>query len=686
MAITLNANWIAAANADGAKPALLMAITNGTSTWKAGDRETTLGYAPSVLSVSPTTTRLDPVDRKIQISAAVVDVEDDWIRPILVNNRLRAQKATLSLGWAGLAENDYIGLHAGPISRIIPGAASTTIEVMDVLWILRQTMITGIWFNIHPLEAIEDILINKVGLPAAFVDTTSLDPSTHTELSHWVVARVGWSTIANRGDTALREPSAAFDVISELAQMMDGHIRVDEDGKISFARFDATASAAASWGLNDLLEFKQGDKGDNIINHVAIKFLPEENIAAARKAGTKVFRTKGYLGVYEQRDTDSQTNYAYPGMSSFIASKSYELDWLNSAAFVLFGISSVGTSLKVGSMSSMRGFIGTRSSYPSASQPADAKISGSRPAYIQIGTEVLKVTAMAFDDLYAYQTNYVDLDGDITPAGFAHLSATLTVVRAQLGTTAAAHFKNAQVFDITIPLSMASARLDRWGDGATPVECQTTLAEYGVEVGDLVTPTHPRFLDFGLDGLDGTRKFEVIGKKTEHQKGRIVWSLLDATVDAATTRTHPQIPIPPPMITGSLYGNSDLLDSLINSGLEVTHTSGREVQVGSGSTSAIGGAVASALQSAILATLPASKDTYITSDPVSGSIGFESVANGAAEPDHEDTAVILAKVVTDATAVTAVDATHINRSALGASLLSSSGDRTRTVSGNWDDW
>lgn len=91
-----------------------------------------------------------------------------------------------------------------------------------------------------------------------------------------------------------------------------------------------------------------------------------------------------------------------------------------------------------------------------------------------------------------------------------------TIERAQLGTTALEFpggLQTSIVYDVTMAVEWAQARVDRHAYGAPTVACSTLLSEIGVQIGDFVTIEDPDYASYLVDGAteDGP-VFEVTSK------------------------------------------------------------------------------------------------------------------------------------------------------------------------------
>ena len=277
------------------------------------------------------------------------------------------------------------------------------------------------------------------------------------------------------------------------------------------------------------------------------------------------------------------------------------------------------------------------------------------------------------------------------------LTATYTIARAQFGTTAAAHPVSHHVVDVTIGVNMAIDLIGRFSSGVAIVEVDVPLSEHHVQLVDLVDFTHEVYSGYGLDGVTTATNWEVVGKQVTPlgPQAGITFTLALAPTPPSYTKTFSWSEQLRDDSSWALNGpanvNSRLADVLRNGDYFSSHV------VGQGATNASGCVVSqvSLLRIAITAgvvigpsglrrragamtrayNVPASKDSYIFFDSSTGLYTRRTVANGAADPTPGPTEVFLAKVVTDATTITAITFTEADTGVTG-------GKPTKPISGS----
>jgi hypothetical protein len=658
MPLVLAESWLRAANS-GAAPVWLVAITYGATTIKAVSASCAqFKYPESVLDVDPFSAEIDVLTRKLKISETEVKVQDAWLRPHLVANRLQGQKCQIKLGFTSIPEADFCSCSCGPIEEITPDGIRDdgiiTLTVCSVLALLEKAEISGAWFNIHPLQALYKGdgtgILERCQIPAAMIDTASFDPTDgrYSTISHWCVSRV-W-------DWDVMKPENGLELADSVCNLLNGQLVETEDGLVSFKRFDSTAAIVDTFTMNDVLEdgpIEPDAFNQNVINQFSMSF------------GGGQYTDHGWV-TFELNDTDSQSAYAYPGTAKRVLPHKIKTEWIGSyhampSADLAAGAASVTVQAQVHAIS------GNRATYPGP-QPASASVSASRPVWLYVGNilnpaepgEVVKATACTVSTATsATVQSYADPGLGTTPdMTYRNSMAFSSMTRGQLGTTDQAHSRSTQtcqtnVWDISILATLGQELLQRFKYGCDPIRLYTSTAKMALQRGDLIGTVFPGLLGYGMDGDDGSRKWEVTRK--EVSATRIGWTIAPAGVVANSGG-------------GRGYGRDKLVGSpQLSAGVSFAEASRGIVSNGAvwsaGAALAAGmsaGASAFAGGRKTLAAVPAhtfdsSKDTWVAADAITGDVAYYPVNNGAAMPTKQEREVWLAKVVTNGAAVTSID-------------------------------
>jgi len=668
---TLNASWIAAVTRSDAEIRYLVTITDGATTWQAVSGKCSQIRLPSAVeTVAPFSAQLDVVKREVKIGEIDLTVRASWIRPVLINNRMNGMKLTIEIGEASLSEANFETYFTGYIADHIPdeGYQTVVIETVGSLHFLKEAEIVGAWFNLHPLEAAENIIATKVSVHSSLYDSTSLDPDTDTVISHYVVGR--GDLAGHVSDGTVRNPENAFKLLNEIAVILRGAFFEDESGKISFKRFDSAAASSADWGVNDISPIKP--LGRKVFNQVDCN----------GRFGGGHFRT-----TFTLKDSDSQTNYAFPSASTRILSHRVESKWDNfwtyaktDGADLISGWTAAQTalcaiqSMAIMNMSGMRDIAG--------SPPAAAAISAARPLWLVSSEgEIIKatgVTSGTYDPKIVVNTRNPEepeVSTD-TSKGYRLLSGVTRDADSALGGGVALDGSVPQLFDITILYDYATEFLDRFGDGADVIEVKTDLSQFAVEITDLVTITDPDYCSYTHDGLSTSTKWEVVGKDVvfEGGGGGITWTLVEAPAHGGTTATARRMGdtfLRDIEYTAARQSDSEsIFQNHIKDGLSVQQTAGLAGSIARGVISS--GVITKDTYADVANTFTASKDTYVFADTATGAISFWETALGAGQPKQSRTSVRVAKVVTDGSAITSIDQdSGVNRWAIAARAISS---------------
>lgn len=676
MALSLNAALVSSL-LGWSRPRLLVHIYPDASTtysFQDGPNSQT-DYPDSVLSVSSIKRSIDPLKREIKVGQCIVTMTlDERVNYMLQNEYLFGKNVEVLFGDQQIAEGAFAGFFAGTISEVTPKENGKRLEIKlkDSFNTLSDVQITGYWVNKHPLEIIEDIM-DKAGLDSEQYDSDTLDPANNTGLSHLVLSAGLYQWNHGTGIGVGSQPISALGAISKLAEIVDGMMWVDENGAAQFSAFDGAASSAADWTEDDIDEIVQIDTIGTIVNRIGVYSHWDQ----ARGL---------YNHKFEQNDTDSQTNFGYPGGSSGrVREQAFEVNWLGGSSRLFEAIASdsdpgVGETFTVNGALA-HSFAGSRYSTWPTTQPSDAVVSSSRPAYIKIDDEIIECDACTVDEDSTANVRVFDH----TVGGYVIVPAPVKLTyqvseRGARGTTAAAHPSDvtgsgAVAWDMTIPIYMADSRLARWSNGAPKVRVTTGLKEYAVQISDLVTLTTSRYKSYGHDGLDNTTKWEVVSKQVDiGDNPKITWELVYASESGAPTptvaeSTFPMIPARAANPIEQAIASGDVGEKHIVSGFTVTQDSGLDGIVSAGVASGLVGRVEFETDTDI--TFTASKDSYVAVGLTHGEIVVVETSLGAGTPTLAPDQVMVAKVVTDGSGITSITDLRVTEALDGNRVLDS---------------
>ena len=688
MALTLNANWRRAMEQSGAEPRFHVRIETGSGDINGLDGEVdnkgiafgTGGTDVGIVQVTPLTQEIDVFSRRMQISSVFVTVHDKWIRDFMIANRLRGQSVRIRLGERSLPLLNFEDYFNGVIDSIQPSGDGQTVVLtcVDYIAYLRTQKVVGYWNQQHPLQVIDDIL-TKAGVPAGLIESTSLDPSTAAfdEIGHFVVGRSEASGFAG-DDHTVREPTEPWELINQLLIMCNGSLVTNEDGKLEFKIFDSAAATVADWTDEQIGDFQQMQLEENAINRVVCGFLgfPREyeqtvSVSSSNINGVQTQtpnKVQKMAQGFQFDETASQAAFADAvGGGPGIYEANVNMPWVTGVLRNDLGFTAVEDPITLQWWGSS--FCGTRGIRPGP-QPAEAVVSGSKPAYIYLQGEILEVTSITdaagptydrgsyeqVDPEQPFSTQAIDVELDM---GLLELAVT----RAQFGTTAVAStdFNSIDdyVLDVTIPVYVCQKLLERFAFGAFMIQVRTSIREYDKQLLDLVTIDNRNFIGFGFDGMTaGAGKWEIIQKEVDlyGDPPGINWVLQFIPSDSITVtarswlashrRSSEQSDIEE--ISASATSQGYLAE-----GFTVTSTGGLGIEISSGR---IGGHRKTGRTfSTVAKTLAANSDVYIWLDYLNMVFGFLTVPNSDPEPDRPKNGVFIAKVITGAATVSSIE-------------------------------
>ena len=658
-----------------------------TRTYVSGDVPL-LGHQPLVAKIQAITPRIDPITRRAQAGETSFVLKDGLAtRDLVENNPLKGRWLRFYLGCPALTTaSDWLQIGAGMIDDVIParGRVSTELRVLDVLGLLVNKKVAGEWIAMHPLEAIEDLLL-EMGVDADVIDTATLQGSAYaTSISHYKIVRAFYDSSGDQ--RGIETPEPALGVIDELAQVCNGSISLGTNGKIRFGKYDHAAAVVKTWTKANVRGMRQTETTKRIFNKASMLFGwsggGEPITSLTNPTSPDPSNGEGeYRYKVEVTDDDAIARYKFDATGQEF-SAGFTSKWFGNRSQLDGSITSGAASFVVHT-GWIKAWCGTGSSHRAAS--------AARPIYLKIEDEIIKCDAVALDtdvesippgtDEFGNNHGTTGDDGisvlsqginsppGTTGGGGEVMRATMTVAasgRGVLGTTAAAHGDDAEVVDVTMAVNVLLDTIGRASDGLNIIEVDVVLHEIEPEIGDNIGLTHDAFLAYGYDGLAGTEKWEVVGKNVDPLAGFISYTLASVRTPPAVTSTW-KWPGTNRKVFGALFGgwrglynmaiDEDIVASHVkggpNPGMRVTSPSGLNIVISAGTVIHQGIRREVAARSANYA-LTASKDTYIWWDTERGVYVRRQVANGAAMPNIPSWGKLIAKCVTSGAAVTSI--------------------------------
>ena len=612
------------------------------------DGPTAGGKDTAIVNYSAFASDVDPDTRERGTGAITLEILDAWLRPLAIDYWLKGKSLKVYLGAEDIPDADYLLMFNGIIQDWGPGGNGVlSVEVHDVFSMLTTEKeledLSSAWTGLHPLDAMWEIL-NSSGVPSSLLSSADFDPSLakFTDISHLKVAgrRLLVSSAPN-----VSVPVSATELLDGLSRIMDGMLIADDDGKVRYRRVDTTTVDRAI-SNDDILSGSIEQGSDSMTgNRANYRFGHDGN---------------HWTMIYTVDNSQSQTDMAYPGEVTRIFETDIEDRWTGSRLRLATsgGWTAVATSGSVFT----QGLTATGSGTFPVAIAAHEAVSVARPAWFMVGDEVIKITAQTFDANYihrfpAWDENGIAVDTGVDEPGLC----VVTMVRAQLGTTGAAHAEGARIVDITTAKIMAERYLERKAYGLPPISFRLNMLHVDIELGDVITIDWPEFVWFGTDGLDTSYRWEVIGKEIDpHGDPPSIKITASFVKHASATRTT----IANPKRTFNILGMLDK-DSIKNDNGMGADVHFAESPVISGAAGLAADLLAAKLSDNektseapdTTFTFLASKDSYIFQDVITGTRRVEAVTLGGAAPEPETNEALAAKVTTDATSITATDTT-----------------------------
>jgi hypothetical protein len=411
----------------------------------------------------------------------------------------------------------------------------------------------------HPLEVIADIVRNYAGIPVDLIDYTSLDPSLYARISHFSVSRAGRDSTMPwyNKEIAQESESSALDLVNELLLLVDGFLAPDESGILTFRYYDSSAAVVDTWTRDDIAELEPlSTWGDSIKNEVVFTLDGTETDS----------RGTNKPAAYKGEDLTAKALLAMPG-------RTYEARTLKIASPWLNGVHTIGV-YDTGAWTSTTATLGTATNN-SATSPSAPTVFGRLPTPQQLGFCGGSITTVdrdgsvaqeswrqlsASDGRYAYWqighgimrmrepvtfTGPASRPDDYGDRWAAYCTYTIDD-RNWFGTNTTT---GAVITDVTIPVYMAQAFLDRLAYGIAKLRVWTPLSKRGVQLGDFVSivDSVPLLYGSATSGVDATTAWEITGKDEDPlgDNPGVWWELTfvrtnTPNVSTVTTTVYPE--------------------------------------------------------------------------------------------------------------------------------------------------
>lgn len=650
----------------------------GTGYHGAGDDVLTYGgHYPSIVKITPVGAEVDPVTRAYSSGSIEVITADDGASRLMVErHRLKGRPVYLYLGAVGVREQDWLRCGAFVFDDYACEPNQITLYASDPTEIVLEANVRkDNWHGKHPLEVAENILQNSP-MPVPLYDAGTLAPVQYEDsISHWTVkddtvnpargvnndgernadtlskpgqfsrstfgaVNVAIAAAQAAAPTNWGEPMPAKGLLTELCQALGGTLLPDETGPVGFRLYDANAELARELTREDFAEPPRMSRAlANVCNRVTVSF--------------------GLDGGMELvlQDNASAAAFAFPGETERFYDAKFKCAWANGCALLSATISDIATSLRCDE-AGQQAFTGTRwdpwaTGATPPPQQAEAALSSTRVAYflIQYGDagpiEIVKVTG--------FTPNFT-LNGSWNAAQHVR-GGTFTIERAQFGTAAVTHQGGAFVYDVTIPVAMATRHLQRFAYGCPEADVRLPLHHVDLQVTDFVGITHAVPCWYQNATITYASAWEIVRKEAETGASPGVKLKLLLARDLAMTPAQTlEYTVPNPkksiidsisrLAQGRVYGNPHIISGFEPSG------AGLEIILSAG----VAATSASRFETCDEARFFAkpSRDTYVFVEPGKDAFALIDVANGDPAPDTPEGAVLLATVETDATSVVTV--------------------------------
>lgn len=688
MVATLPANFVRHVKRSGITPVAIVTFeTNDAKTFKwVSSPKPLFGYPASVSEITTLTSSVDPVTRAVGISdVSITFIDDGDIRAKLQTERFKGALVTIEVGTVDMLEADFVTMYPGFLSveDIIPDRGRITVRAADVTGHGLEKKIKIASAALHPLQTLEAVL--ELIAPAGKIDSAAFDPDggDYDDISHWTTDL----TTKDARDRTIGSPTEIKAIIEWFSFLMNGAVVSDEQGRFTFRRVDPSGSAVRRLTDDDMItgSFQQQNTFNNQANTIGLLFgkkgtidegaiYSRRNVFAGAENHSKFNKqmensASDYLFRLNRIDDDELVNISLPGSVKREADLLLDTPLVNSD-FTIAGFTGTGAEPSVRLIQGLGGLSGVRDI--DGAQPATAKIGPTRLAYIAVfkpdergrfagafsNAEIiaLRNPLVLFDTVGVGEyIGYDDIGTFDIRSAFAVDTSIDAGDRAQFGTTAQNWGDDAVAVDITQPISMLNRLIKQFSNGAPVLTYQTSLEQIDLELTDLVEIDHQLYIRKGQTPTD---KFEIIGKAVDPIKGIIRWVVIfsqevtPSSLSLAVISNEKQNQTTQQRI---LQKTSKVFEPQVLRGLEVTAVStgvSFDIDISGGSIS--GESALSVREVPLTLTVQASKDTYVIYDTSTQVIRQKPTTLGSGLPTLISGEALLAKVISDGSAVTDV--------------------------------
>lgn len=645
--LNLSTKWKAAMERSSVPPIYIVRFEPSGPTGKVFSyvtgEEVRFGLSPSVSTVSPIATKVNPYTREWSVGALQLDFKDDGaIRDLLIY-RFKGMQVRILFGTDGLDESDFVQRFVGFVDELQPQQGDAiSVSLADVGSLLRDQKVVGQWISDHPLSVVTDIY-RLAGIGFDRYDAMSHQASVWPNIAHYNLSRYASLNAEDLQDMkALDQGLSAKDAVAELGMLMDASFLPQEDGKVYCKVYNKNAPVVRHWGRDQIRDMKQEKTWDEIHNRVKLEWM-------------KVGDTSKSL---ELEDRLAQRAYAPFGASAQVYDGDSETEWLWQATRLYTGIAASGETSVTIEYPCIRGFAGAN--FALGGTFGNATVSGplgvlwgERPAYFLIDDEIIQ-----FDEFTSYSLRH----GVINQGNLSGIwKGTYRIAqRGVLGTTPAIHSARSMVYDVTMPLNMLRNRLDRFAYGIPVISVTVPISEFGVQLLDFVTVEDDVFAHYNVyaRGVDATAAWEVIGKEDTHgtDGSHHIKFTLAFVRGLFQKPKSPLININIPNDDKPFTGWKPQATATEVNGLTQHKVSGGTLTNQSGLTATMSQTIVAgdgyyAKKPATEMVYPANSDIWVSWDTFISEWVLDDVANGADKPEMSISQVPMLKIVTDGTSI-----------------------------------
>jgi hypothetical protein len=281
--ISANSNYIAAAANLDVEPIYLLEIS-GYSRKFTNQPTGVSGQYDWMIDISDSGTTINDLDGAADLGEVDITIQDlgHAITADFAGITLEGRKATLKIGYPGLAQSDFLIVHTGVIDNIASANKNNdyVFAITDKTTSLQKTIYSigddGVnptdnknpkTLNGHPLDILLDILENEIGYSVGDINVTKI-----TDYRDSIFSGVQFKFVITS------PPTAADFIANQIMKPLGGYYWNDNNDQFNVNFFYPLTTVASVFSLNEdnMLDIPEAAQAD-LINSINFRFDKDDD-------------------------------------------------------------------------------------------------------------------------------------------------------------------------------------------------------------------------------------------------------------------------------------------------------------------------------------------------------------------------------------------------------------------------